>query len=477
LPDALAAAGFTDVPEAVKTVDRLVHGPGFGHVSQRTQELFGSLFPTVLEWARKVAEPDKALARLEKFTNAYGSRGLLYEVLASHPRLVEMLMRLGDASGFLSETIVRRPELFDEVCRGVTLNEPKSRERLLEEVRTLAEKSDQPMEQARRWKQAELLRIGLEDVLGLVDLEQVHHEITWLAGSCLRFSVEMARRDLKMEKFPFAVIAMGKYGGQELGYGADLDVLFVGGRDGGDQAQACRLATVVMRLMTEQTAAGTLFPVDPRLRPDGEKGPLASALPAHRDYYRERAMLWERQALTKARWVAGEETLGRKFMVVAHEAAFERGLSDEELGQIVNMRRRIEMERGDQAHREWEFKTGPGGLVDVEFLVQALQMRHGRDHEPVRTSHTLSALNRLTAAGIVEDELSYDLRRGYLFLRKIESVLRRMENTSVSRLPSAEKDRLALARRMGFGTLADFERAYAGMTGRIRAVFEHLMSC
>jgi glutamate-ammonia-ligase adenylyltransferase len=476
LPEALAQAGFTDVAAAVKVVENLWHGPGFGHVSQRTQELFVQVFPALLNWARQVADPDAALARFDKFVSAYGSRGLLYELFANNVKLVEMLMRLGDASKYLSDALARQPELFDEIGWGAALSEPKNRDRMEEELRAAQRADLEPMESARRWKQAEMVRIGIEDVMGLVDIEQMHAEITALAETCLRFALEQTRNQLKLKKLPFAVIGMGKFGGRELGYGADLDVLFVGGTGASDQAQASRLASGVIEFMGRQTSAGTLFAVDARLRPDGEKGTLANSLEAHRDYYLKRAQVWERQALVKARFVAGGEKPGKEFIEMVRGLVYGHALTAEELKEIKAMRRRIETERGDQKHVELEFKTGPGGLVDVEFLVQALQLRHGHAHPQLRTAHTLAALNRLTALGLIEEEPSVQLRTHYVLLRRIESTLRRVENSSVSNLPLDSRDQARLAKRLGFADTEAFLETYRRATKQARELYGQLLA-
>ncbi len=502
LPKVLTDAGFADVAAAVKVVETLWHGPGFGHVSQRTKELFVQLFPTLLKWAREVADPDAALARFDKFVSAYGSRGLLYELFASNPKLVEMLMRLGDASRFLSDALARQPELFDGIGRGVMLSDPKNLDRMHEELRAVQAEDVEPMEVARRWKQAEMVRIGIEDVMRLVDIEQTHTEITALAEACLRFAVEQtvaaldergwARRGdpaqsprrsrgerqprgVAPTKLPFAVIGMGKFGGRELGYGADLDVLFVGGTGASDQAQVSKLASSVIDFMGRHTSTGALFAVDARLRPDGEKGTLASSFEAHREYYLKRAQSWERQALIKARFVAGDAKLGKDFVEMVRGIVYGHALTTEELKEIKDMRQRIETERGDQKHVELEFKTGPGGLVDIEFLIQALQLRHGHAHPQLRTAHTLAALNRLTALGLIEEEQSARLRQNYVFLRRIESALRRVENTSVSKLPLDGREQTRLAKRLGFSEAADFLQTYRHTTRRIRELYEQIL--
>lgn len=474
LPDALRKAGFTDVPAAVKIVQSLLHGSGFAHVSQRTKELFAGVFPALLEIAPKLADPDAALLHFDKFVGAYGSRGLLYELFVRKPRLVEILLRLGDASRYFAETIEREPGLFDEVCRSGALNEPHGLARMRDELAdAVASAPDMlPTNTARQWKRAELLRVGIEDVMGLVDIEHLHREITCLAEAALRFALEEARRELQLTDLPFAVIAVGKFGGEELGYGADLDVLFVGE----DQSGAIRLATKLIEFMSQPTDAGTLFAVDARLRPDGEKGSLAGPLEAHRDYYLRRAQLWEKLALTRVRFVAGDESLGRAFIEMVHGIIYAAPITDADLAEIRRMRHRIETERGERKHAELEFKTGPGGLMDVEFLVQTLQLRHCHAHPQLHNPHTLATLNRMTALGLVEEADSFALRRHYLFLRRIESVLRRAENTGVSRLPSEERDQALLARRLGLASRDDLLGASHLATQTVRKIYDRLMA-
>ena len=469
-PAALAQAGFHDAGAAAKTIANLLNGSGFAHVSPRTKELFSRLYPVICATAGQLADPDVALARFEKFVSAYGSRGLLYELLTRNPKLVEMLLRLGDASKFFAETLVQQPDLFDEVCRGIGFGEIR-RMTDMEAGLQLARHADAPAgEVARIWKRAEMLRIGIGDVMGMLDIERVQFEMAGLAEVSLRFALAEERRALKLKKLPFAIIGVGKFGGQELGYGADLDVLFVGAG-----TEAIKLATRVIDFMARPTAAGKLFEVDARLRPDGKDGLLASSVTAHRNYYKQRAQLWERQALIKARVVAGDAAVGAEFLRMVHAYVFATPLTMEQGTEIRAMRHRIETERGDQQHVEWEFKTGPGGIIDVEFLVQTLQLRHGPAHPQLRTAHTLAALNRLAALGLVEEDEAAQLRRHYLFLRRIETVLRRGENTSVSRLPAEEPAQMLLAKRLGFPDAATFLTDYRHATGRLRELYARLM--
>ena len=153
---------------------------------------------------------------------------------------------------------------------------------------------------------------------------------------------------------------------------------------------------------------------------------------------------------------------------------YSRGATTANVTPIRKKRHRIETERGDQQHVDLEFKTGPGGLVDVEFLVQALQLRHGHAHPQLRTAHTLAVLNRLTALGLIEEDQNATLRKNYFFLRRIESVLRRVENTSISKIPCDEAEQQRLAKRLGFATAAEFLNTYRHITRKTRELYEQL---
>ena len=468
-PAALQQAGFSEA--AARTMELLINGAGFAHVSPRTKELFSRLYPVICATAGKLVDPDLALVRFEKFVSAYGSRGLLYELLTRNPKLVEMLLRLGDASKFFADTLVQQPDLFDEVCRGIGFGEARHGADMEAGLQAAAQHAELPApEVVRIWKRDEMLRIGIGDVMEMLDVERVQSEMTWLAEACLRFALAEARRELKLKKLPFAIIGLGKFGGQELGYGADLDVLFVGAG-----TEAIRLASRVINFMASPTATGKLFEVDARLRPDGKDGVLANSVAAHRDYYRQRAQLWERQALIKARVVAGDSALGAEFLRMVHEYVYATPLTLDQVAEIQKMRHRIETERGDQQPGAGEFKTGSGGIIEVEFLVQTLQLCHGTKYPQLRTAHTLAALNRLAALGLVEEEEASQLRWYYLFLRRIETTLRRIENTGVSHLPADKHEQAVLAKRLSFPDAGAFLAAYRHATGRLRELYERLM--
>jgi glutamate-ammonia-ligase adenylyltransferase len=291
----------------------------------------------------------------------------------------------------------------------------------------------------RVYRQSQLLRILLRDVLQLADLEALVTEHSTLAEACLTTVHQLYGNELNL-----TIIAMGKFGGSEIGYGADMDVLFVG-----DDIRAAQNLTVTM---AQPTAEGNIGTLDARLRPDGEKGNLACSLATYEAYYATRAQVWEAQALTKARPVAGPEQ--EQFTVLAQRLWRTTAQRDDLFSQIAGMLRRIRQERGTAADL-LDFKTGTGGIIEAEFLIQALQWKAG-----IWNPSTLGALSALSAEGLLSKDEAGTLKIHYQFLRQIESVLRRWENKSVSTLPPDELEQQRLACRMGAKSLDEFGKTY-----------------
>ena len=237
---------------------------------------------------------------------------------------------------------------------------------------------------------------------------------------------------------------MGKFGGRELGYGADLDLVFVGEDSG--------VAQKIAAASAQTSADGALSRVDARLRPDGEKGPLVSLLESYAQYYEMRAQFWELQALTRARPVAGRWQ--NEFMTLA-QAAWRRAGQDVDFRtKIDNMLERIRRERGSGSEF-LDFKTGTGGIIEAEFLVQGVQMS-----ADIWEPNWTRAVDRLGDAGQLTERQVVDLKQAYEFLRRCESVLRRYENTSVSTLPLDSGEQLAFCRRLGFDKIDMFTEQY-----------------
>jgi len=435
---------FADPPRATRALSELAQGSVSFHVAPRTRQIFRRLRPLLLEQLAQCADPDATLVAIVRFVEAFGLRSLLFELLATNPKLLELLVRTFDASFFATNVLIRHPHLLEEITRSATLNHSLSLSEHTASLHPLVERGD--LDSIRVYRQTQLLRTTMRDVLGLCPLPDLRQEITDLAEACLLAAAAIVGAN------NLTIIAMGKFGGRELTYASDLDLMFVG--------DDFRAAQNLITVLSIPSAEGVIASVDARLRPEGEKGPLVGSLEAFEAYYRGRAQFWEIQALTRARPVTGpnQET----FRAIAHAAWSIAGRDPDLFDKIDAMLRRVRAERGS-GNDMLDFKTGIGGIVEAEFLVQALQMRHD-----VRETSVRLAISKL--ANIISSEDSALLGCSYEFLRHLETVLRRWRNTSASSLPPDPIEQRKLAIRMGFKGREDWQQAYESARADIHAI-------
>ena len=407
-----------------------------------------NLRPLLFRWLERAADPDFALNQFIRFVEAYGLRSMLFELLVVNPKLLELLVKTFDASRHAGDLLIRRPQLLEEITRPGMLDREIDLARHLKRLEALKINADS-LDLLRAYRQTQLLRIFLRDILGLAPVSSVLAEHSALAEACVVFV-----NRLRGSESDLTIIALGKFGGGEISYGADLDVLFVG--------EDIRAAQHLVVAMAQPTAEGTVGILDARLRPEGEKGNLACSLTAYEAYYETRAQLWEVQALTRARPVAGP--LQDQFMELARRVWRKAAQRDDLFVQINGMLQRIRHERGSAADL-LDFKTGTGGVIEAEFVVQALQMRAG-----IWNPQTLSALRELTVSGLLQKEEASLVEKSYQYLRLIESALRRWENKSVSSLPADETEQRKLAKRVGADSLDTFAQRYREARESIHAV-------
>ena len=411
---------FADPARATRTLNDLAQGSVSFHVAPRTRQIFRKLRPLLLEELARCADPDATLIAIVRFVEAFGLRSLLFELLATNPKLLELLVRSFDASFFATNVLVRHPHLLEEITRSATLDRSLSLSEHVTALHPFVERGD--LGAIRVYRQTQLLRTTMRDVLGLSALPDLWQEITDIAEACLLAATGIAGAN------NLTIVAMGKFGGRELTYASDLDLMFVG--------DDFRAAQNLITALSIPSPEGVIATVDARLRPEGEKGPLVSSIEAFEAYYRDRAQFWEIQALTRARPVTGPDQ--ESFREIAHAAWSIAGRDPDLFEKIDAMLHRVRAERGS-GNDTLDFKTGVGGIVEAEFLVQALQMRND-----VRETSVQLAIVKL--AGIISSEDVDLLGRHYEFLRRLETVLRRRRNTSASSLPAdpAEQRKLAI---------------------------------
>jgi [glutamine synthetase] adenylyltransferase / [glutamine synthetase]-adenylyl-L-tyrosine phosphorylase len=522
--DLLSAHSFREPETAFRVFKELAEGPGDVHVSPRSVELARELIPKFLmlcpcqkaEGRRqkpeaeqaasdlrpptsdlRLSDPDRVLTRLASFISAYAARVPLLELWTGNPALFELMLMLFDRSEFLAEIAIRTPDLIDDVVTGERLRQRKTAEQIREELRYGRDDADQFL-WLRRYHETELMRLGLRDILGLADFEQNLVELSALADACLQYALEVVMRKNKIKKPPLVIISLGKLGGCEIDYGSDLDLLFVTNAKAKELSKLQRLAVEVMELMSRRTEQGIVFHTDARLRPDGEKGLLVNTLNAYENYYRQNAQLWEIQALTRTRPVAGDLVLGEKFQKIAmkltdfskagaevtrltspkRKSETRNGKSEPPCvgscgsdwkKQIHEMRLRIEKERTPRGQDDLAIKTGRGGLMDAEFIAQMLCLGNGW-HE----ANTLRALERGRNAGILAD--AEKLLESYRHLRRVEGILRRWSYEGEVVLPGDPAPYYRVAVRCGFAIPEDFRKALAQWRKSIREVYEKVFN-
>ena len=444
---------FRDEKAAAKSLADLAKGAGGFHVAPRTRQVLRNLRPLLFRWLGKAADPDMVLNQFVRFVEAYGLRSMLFELLVVNPKLLELLVKTFDTSRHIGDLLIRRPQLLEEITRAGMLDREVDLARHLKRLEAL-DLTAESLGGLRLYRQTQLLRIFLRDILGLADLASVFREHSTLAEACLVFV-----NRLRGSESDLTIIALGKFGGSEISYGADLDVVFVG--------EDVRAAQHLMVAMAQPTAEGTIWTLDARLRPDGEKGILSSSLTAYEAYYQSRAQLWEAQALTRARPIAGP--LQNEFMTLAQNVWRMAGQRADLFAQINTMLERIRRDRGSTSD-ELDFKTGAGGIIEAEFLVQALQMRCG-----IWNPQMLGALDDLTTQNVMAREDAEALRRHYDHLRSIESILRRWENKGISTLPNDKDAQEKLATRTGARDLDSFAQRYREARAGIHEIYSRYL--
>jgi len=440
---------FDDPKGAEKALRDLERGATSFHVAPRTRQIFQKLRPMLLDGIAQVADPDATLNQFLRFVEAYGLRSLLFELLVSNPKLLELVIKTFDASRFAGDLLIRRPQLLEDITRDPTFDEPRSEAENLRRLESLGANANN-LDPIRAYRQRQLLRIILREIVPLVSLPGVFAELSDLAEACLVYTVRL------LGAGRLTIIALGKFGGGEISYGTDLDVVFVG--------EDNRAAQGLITAMAQLTAEGNIWPLDARLRPEGENGPLVCSVQTYQRYYANRAQLWEMQTLTRARAISGP--LREEFMELA-KSAWSRASQDSELlVKIDSMLERIRRERGSGSDF-LDLKTGRGGIIEAEFLVQALQMR-GNVWEP----NWDRAVDGLRRRGLLDDAEAMKLKQSYAFLRRCESALRRYENKAVSTLPNDPKEQPKLAIRLGYDSVENFARDYMEARETIHAFYQ-----
>lgn len=500
--DMLAERHFEDVERAYENLISLRRGPVKGNLAERSRRILEKITPLLIHEVLESHDPDLALANLERFMAVIATRQSYYALLSENRATIKLLVSLFGMSEFLSKILIGHPELLDSLVARSASSVAKTKEAMAEELDTLLEQSDyfeDHLDILRRYRNEEFLRIGLNDIHGRLLQGEVTSQLSLLGEVCLAAAFRLAVAELQRFGQPtyqyeggraeahLAIIAMGKLGGRELNYHSDLDIIFVfdhqGSTDGGKQISNheyfAKLAQKIISILTMQTREGYVYKIDTRLRPSGNAGPLVTSLESFLDYHRKESQIWEKQALTKARVVLGDEGLAGQLHDIIRHTIYGATIDDEGRQEIYRLRMRMENELAREKEGSYNIKTGRGGMVDVEFAVQYLQLKEGYRCPELRTPSTVVALKEISTTGLLPDGSAQTFLTGYKFLRKLENRLRIINDYSANDLSGSRTYLNKLARRLGYdpklknpgiALICDYEE----MTGKIREEFDRL---
>lgn len=509
----LAPYGFRDLKGADANLQAMAGEP-------RERALLAALLGELLAAVSETADPDQALTHWERFLQAGPNRGQLFAYLAGSPRILHLLCAIFGNSPALAQTLIRDPFLVYWLAEQGVLTCRPGRQALERELRsTLANVTamDLKLEGLRRFRRREMLRIGIRDLLRLASVPETTDALSELASLLIQAALDCVEAELQAQyglpmqegrdgrpvRTGFVVMGMGKLGGGELNFSSDVDLIYVYGSDEGATrpAPGQRRKTVsipneeyfeyvsrgLTRALTQVTHEGHVFRVDLRLRAEGSVGRLARPLAGYARYYKSRGQVWERLALLKAWPVAGDAALGRAFLRAVKP--FVIGSSSAPLGQdeaaavvaqVKAVKDMIDDKMEERGHGKRNVKLGTGGIREIEFTVQTVQVLCGRRLPGILDRSTLGSLAKFKRAGLLTAATETALRRAYIFLRDVEHKLQMVYDLQTHALPETQEEMLRCAVRLGYGKgnkgLARFTADHKRHTAFVNRTFRGLFS-
>ena len=506
----LGKFGIENVREAHRLLRQLANGGEGQQFSPSVRRTFFKLAPTLLKCIGEAPDPDMALRYFEAFAAKVGARSSYYTMFMERQGALEAITSVCGSSLYLADLLITSPELFDLLTVSSFTEFPKTLVQKQEEVKQVLNNSveSQILSSLRQYKNDEIWRIALRNILGKADLPTTTEELSDLAEAILQEMFQAVDAQLSIKhgtpmnedgsSVTSAIIAMGKFGGRDLNFSSDLDIMYVYTADGKTThgMQNTEYFSILGLELVNQLGGNhgmSIYELDLRLRPYGAGGAIALPLEGYQNYYDNSAEIWERQALTRARVIAGDvEGLGNSFMEMAHSFCYSHPLSPEEIAEIVHTRQRKESQatRKSKSRRKRSgkvqkatanVKSGYGGLVDIEFAVQTLQLIHGSTYNSIRVANTLTAIDRLHEVDVLTASQREGLSEAYHYLRRVENALRIVHDRALDALPTNRSELSQLSRRLGYEATEEisiveaFMQDYGKWTEKTRALFNEIL--
>ena len=491
---------FRDPPRAYRNLMSLAEERSNFLSTRRCRHFLAAIAPRLLSAIAATADPDSTLVNLDKVSDSLGGKGVLWELFSFNPPSLRLYVELCAYSPYLSALLTGNPGMIDGLMDSLVLDKLPTREDMEAKLAELCRAAEDIDPILHSFKNDLQLCVGVRDILGKEDVQTSTGALSDIAETCLARIVESEGRRLAArfgrplvgdgpragEPCEMVILALGKFGGREMNYHSDLDLIFLYEAEGNTFAAPgsavektsnrhffSELGQRIIKAAGRTNGFGRLYEVDVRLRPTGRSGALAVSCDEFARYFAGGGgQLWERQALCKARVVFGSPRAGAAAIDVVARAAFDHPWQPSDAVEIRRMRGRLE----ETADASGDLKRGPGGIVDIEFLVQMLQLKHARDNPRLRVANTLAALDELHRAGLMADDDREFFARSYRLLRTIEGRLRLMNSTARDRLPRDPVELTKLAGLLHYASGESLMTDYETASREIRRRFELIFS-
>jgi glutamate-ammonia-ligase adenylyltransferase len=478
----LAALGYADPKAALRHLEALTSGVS------RTSDIQRTLLPVLLEWFADAPDPDAGLFGFRRISESLGRTPWYLTMLRDEGEVAQRLAYVLGTSRYATDLLEREPQGVKMLGEPLV---PLSAEAVLAEMRALVERADGPeaaVTAVRAVRRRELLRIACGELVEGTDVALVGQGLSRLTDATLQATLDVAtdavcgQRGLDAPPARIAVVAMGRYGGFELSYGSDADVMFVHdpveGADAQEAASFAKAVVAEVRRLLSLPASDPPLEVDPDLRPEGKNGPMVRTLESYAAYYAKWSHVWEFQALLRADPVVGDEGLRRRFIELVDPLRFPaEGISERDVMEVRRIKARVDDERLPRgADRQTHLKLGRGGLADVEWTVQLLQMQYAGKVEGLRTRQTLPALEAAVAADLIGADDARTLAEAWRLVSRVRNAVTLVRGRPADQLPRDARERAAVARVLGYppGSSDEMVNDYLRTTRRAHAVVERV---
>ena len=441
---------FADLESVLNVIKQLSSGSGEIYISDSARKLFEEIFPDLLISCSDSPFPDKAITFFEEFIEAYKTRDYIYQILKANRKVLELLIKVFGTSDFLSRQMIAHPEIFDMIAEPelLSLSQPiEEKETILKSNLESLNTFEKKMTYLRKERKLNVILVGINDLLNIIDWEEASKRLSELARTLFKIVFELVEQSYKLKygdpridklgnglkpfptKSKMCLVALGKLGGNEVTYHSDLDIISIYFGDGYTNGENSidnftyfsKLTADVIKALSDMGEEGYIYKVDARLRPEGKNAPITAPIERYYDYYENKAMLWEYQSFLKADYLVGDKSLAEEFINNVKRIIIKNVSKFNIRNNILDMKKRLEEKDKLPDWALSDIKNGRGGISDIDFLIQYLQLKYCNSYSDIFEANSLRALEKLFHFNILDESTYKELKNLYIFLRRIDS--------------------------------------------------------